>query len=233
MIFLHQVHRHYRMGPTVVRALDGVDVRVDSGEFVAITGPSGSGKTTLMNIIGCLDQPDSGEYHLNGDAVEDLSPDRLARVRNRSIGFVFQNFNLLPRLTALENVEVPLVYGEMPRTERHERARLMLERVGLGDRADHRPNELSGGQRQRVAIARALATNPAILLADEPTGALDSTTGEEVMELFQDLNREGATIVLVTHEQAIAAHANRAIHILDGRVVNGEDRSRTDREVIP
>lgn len=233
MIFLHQVHRHYRMGPTVVRALDGVDVRVDSGEFVAITGPSGSGKTTLMNIIGCLDQPDSGEYHLNGDAVEDLSPDRLARVRNRSIGFVFQNFNLLPRLTALENVEVPLVYGEMPRTERHERARLMLERVGLGDRADHRPNELSGGQRQRVAIARALATNPAILLADEPTGALDSTTGEEVMELFQDLNREGATIVLVTHEQAIAAHASRAIHILDGRVVNGEDRSRTDREVIP
>jgi putative ABC transport system ATP-binding protein len=221
MIVLSEVHRHYRMGPTIVRALDGVTVGVDAGEFVAITGPSGSGKTTLMNIIGCLDQPDSGEYHLNGEAVEDLSPDRLARVRNRSIGFVFQNFNLLPRLTALENVEVPLVYGGMPRSERHRRSRLMLERVGLAERADHRPNELSGGQRQRVAIARALATDPAILLADEPTGALDTHTGEEVMELFQELNREGATIVLVTHEPDIAAHASRAIHILDGRVVNG------------
>lgn len=218
MIALKEVHRHYHMGPTVVRALDGVSVEVEQGEFVAVTGPSGSGKSTLMNIIGCLDQPDSGSYHLNGDAVEDLIPDRLADVRNRSIGFVFQNFNLLPRLTALENVEVPLVYGGMARRERHRRARLMLERVGLADRGGHRPNELSGGQRQRVAIARALATDPAILLADEPTGALDSRTGEEVMELFQELNREGATIVLVTHEADVAAHARRTIHILDGKV---------------
>ncbi|TVR70353.1 MAG: ABC transporter ATP-binding protein [Spirochaetaceae bacterium] len=218
MIALKEVHRHYHMGPTVVRALDGVSVEVEQGEFVAVTGPSGSGKSTLMNIIGCLDQPDSGSYHLNGDAVEDLIPDRLADVRNRSIGFVFQNFNLLPRLTALENVEVPLVYGGMARRERHRRARLMLERVGLADRSGHRPNELSGGQRQRVAIARALATDPAILLADEPTGALDSRTGEEVMELFQELNREGATIVLVTHEADVAAHARRTIHILDGKV---------------
>ena len=218
MIALKEVHRHYRMGPTVVRALDGVNVQVEKGEFVAVTGPSGSGKSTLMNIIGCLDQPDSGTYHLNGDAVEDLVPDRLAEVRNRSIGFIFQNFNLLPRLTALENVEVPLVYGGMTWRERHERARLMLERVGLAERAGHRPNELSGGQRQRVAIARALATDPAILLADEPTGALDSRTGEDVMELFQQLNREGATIVLVTHEADVAAHARRTIHILDGKV---------------
>lgn len=218
MIALKDVHRHYHMGPTVVRALDGVNVQVEKGEFVAVTGPSGSGKSTLMNIIGCLDQPDNGTYHLNGEAVEDLGADRLAKVRNRSIGFVFQNFNLLPRLTALENVEVPLVYGGMSRQERHERARLMLKRVGLAERASHRPNELSGGQRQRVAIARALATDPAILLADEPTGALDSRTGEEVMQLFQELNREGATIVLVTHEADVAAHAQRAIHILDGKV---------------
>ena len=218
MILLDEIHRHYQMGPTIVRALDGVSVRVEEGEFVAVTGPSGSGKSTLMNIIGCLDQPDSGTYLLNQEAVEDLSPDRLAQVRNRSIGFVFQNFNLLPRLTALENVEVPLVYGGMTRTDRHQRALDMLERVGLADRARHRPNELSGGQRQRVAIARALATDPAILLADEPTGALDTHTGEEVMELFQELNREGATIVLVTHEAVVAAHAARTIHILDGKV---------------
>lgn len=220
MIILNDVHRHYQMGPTIVRALDGVSVQVDEGDFVAVTGPSGSGKSTLMNIIGCLDQPDGGTYRLNGEAVEDLVPDRLADVRNRSIGFVFQNFNLLPRLSALENVEVPLVYGGMPRNERHRRARLMLERVGLGDRARHRPNELSGGQRQRVAIARALSTDPAILLADEPTGALDTHTGEEVMALFKELNREGATIVLVTHEADVAAHARRTIHILDGKVVN-------------
>lgn len=228
MILLNDVHRHYQMGPTIVRALDGVSVRVDRGEFVAVTGPSGSGKSTLMNIIGCLDQPDSGTYRLDEEAVEDLTPDRLAQVRNRSIGFVFQNFNLLPRLTALENVEVPLVYGGMSRSTRHERALEMLERVGLADRAGHRPNELSGGQRQRVAIARALATDPAILLADEPTGALDTHTGEEVMELFQQLNREGATIVLVTHEAVVAAHASRTIHILDGKVVN--DHTPMNRE---
>ncbi len=228
MIVLNEVHRHYRMGPTTVHALDGVSIRIDAGEYVAITGPSGSGKSTLMNVVGCLDRPDSGEYHLNGEAVESLSGDRLAAVRNRSIGFVFQNFNLLPRLTALENVEVPLVYGRIPRNERRKRARQMLDRVGLADRAGHRPNELSGGQRQRVAIARALATDPAIILADEPTGALDTRTGEEVMELFGELNREGASIVMVTHEPHIAAHATRTIHILDGRVGNGEALSREE-----
>lgn len=219
MIYLEEVHRHYRMGPTIVKALDGVSVTVEQGEFVSVTGPSGSGKSTLMNIIGCLDQPDMGRYVLNGDAVEALESNELAAVRNRSIGFVFQTFNLLPRMTALENVEVPLVYGGMHRRERHERSREMLERVGLLDRANHRPNELSGGQRQRVAIARALATDPAILLADEPTGALDTRTGEEVIALFQELHRDGATIVLVTHEPEIAARARRSIHIRDGRVV--------------
>lgn len=224
MILLETVHRHYRMGPTVVKALDGVTVRVEQGEFVAVTGPSGSGKSTLMNIIGCLDQPDQGRYVLDGEAVESLGADRLAAVRNRAIGFVFQTFNLLPRMTALENVEVPLVYGGMPRRERHRQALKMLDRVGLADRATHRPNELSGGQRQRVAIARALATSPKILLADEPTGALDTRTGDEVMELFGDLHREGATIILVTHEPEVAARAHRAIHIRDGQVVTGEER---------
>lgn len=223
MIELTHVSRQYQMGPTLIKALDDVSITVEAGEFVAVTGPSGSGKSTLMNIIGCLDQPDQGTYTLNGEPLETLAPDRLAEVRNRSIGFIFQTFNLLPRMTALENVEVPLVYGGMPQRERNERAQEMLERVGLADRSHHRPNELSGGQRQRVAIARALATQPVILLADEPTGALDTRTGEEVMVLFEQLHQEGATIVMVTHEAEVAERAHRAILIRDGRVVERGD----------
>lgn len=222
MIDLNQIHRHYRMGPATIHALDGVSIRVSAGEFVAITGPSGSGKSTLMNIVGCLDQPTSGSYHLNGNAVEKMTSNQLAATRNRSIGFVFQNFNLLPRMTALENVEVPLIYGGMTRRARHRRALEMLTRVGLSDRDGHRPNELSGGQRQRVAIARALATKPAIVLADEPTGALDTRTGEDVMALFSSLSDEGVTIVLVTHESEVAAHARRILHIRDGLVASDE-----------
>lgn len=223
MIELTHVSRQYQMGPTLIKALDDVSITVEAGEFVAVTGPSGSGKSTLMNIIGCLDQPDRGTYTLNGEPLETLGPDRLAEVRNRSIGFIFQTFNLLPRMTALENVEVPLVYGGMRQRERNERAQEMLERVGLADRSHHRPNELSGGQRQRVAIARALATQPVILLADEPTGALDTRTGEEVMVLFEQLHQEGATIVMVTHEAEVAERAHRAILIRDGRVVERGD----------
>ena len=223
MIDLARVSRQYQMGPTLIKALDDVTVTVKAGEFVAVTGPSGSGKSTLMNIIGCLDQPDAGTYTLNGEPLETLGANRLAEVRNRSIGFIFQTFNLLPRMTALENVEVPLVYGGMRQRERNERAREMLERVGLADRAHHRPNELSGGQRQRVAIARALATQPVILLADEPTGALDTRTGEEVLALFEQLHEEGATIVMVTHEAEVAERAHRSILIRDGRVVDSGD----------
>lgn len=219
MIELHDVTKEYQMGDTVVAALRGVTTTIAEGEFVSIIGPSGSGKSTMMNLIGCLDTPSSGRYILNGEAVEKLSADRLAEVRNSTIGFVFQTFNLLPRLNALENVEVPLVYSGVPRAERRERAMAMLERVGLPDRARHKPNELSGGQRQRVAIARALAGNPAVLLADEPTGALDSATGEEIMQLFHTLHREGSTIVLVTHEHELALRAERRIRIHDGEVV--------------
>src|SRR6059036_4216836 len=214
------------MGSENVRALRGVSVQIQQNEYVAVMGPSGSGKSTLMNLIGCLDTPTSGEYWLNGQNVSDLADDELARIRNKEIGFVFQTFNLLPRADALHNVELPLVYAGLGSRERRERAARSLQQVGLGDRMDHRPNELSGGQRQRVAIARALVNAPSILLADEPTGNLDSATGNEIMALFQELHDSGQTIVLVTHEHDIAAHARREIHLLDGRVERDE---RTER----
>ncbi|MGH7607251.1 MAG: ABC transporter ATP-binding protein [Gemmatimonadales bacterium] len=214
------------MGAEVVHALRGVDIQIKRNEFVACMGPSGSGKSTLMNLIGCLDTPTSGEYWLNGQQVSDLSDDQLARIRNKEIGFVFQTFNLLPRADALHNVELPLIYAGMPARERRERAARALTQVGLGDRMDHRPTELSGGQRQRVAVARALVNEPSILLADEPTGNLDSATGNEIMALFEELHRSGQTIVLVTHEHDIAAHARRQIHLLDGRIARDERMER-------
>ena len=211
------------MGAETVHALRGVDLRVERNEFVAVMGPSGSGKSTFMNMIGCLDTPTSGTYALNGQAVAGLDDDALAEIRNREIGFVFQSFNLLPRASALENVALPLVYADMPKRERRERAAEMLERVGLGARMDHRPNELSGGQRQRVAIARALATRPALLLADEPTGALDTRTGEEILALFAELHAAGQTVMMVTHEPDVAAHAHRVVVLRDG-VIETDDR---------
>jgi putative ABC transport system ATP-binding protein len=220
LIEIRDLVKVYEMGNVQVRALDGVSVGVDRGEFLAIMGPSGSGKSTLMNLIGCLDTPTSGTYRLNNQEVSSLDDDELARIRNREIGFVFQTFNLLSRTSALENVEVPLVYAGMPRQERHRRAREVLEQVGLGDRMHHQPSELSGGQRQRVAVARALVNRPSILLADEPTGNLDSRTGEEIMVLFDELNRNGNTIVLVTHEEDIARHARRVVRLRDGKVVD-------------
>jgi putative ABC transport system ATP-binding protein len=202
----------------VVQALRGVDLEIRRNEYVAIMGPSGSGKSTLMNVIGCLDTPTGGEYWLSGQEVSRMGDDALARVRNREIGFVFQTFNLLPRATALHNVELPLVYAGTSARERRARAEEALARVGLGDRMHHRPNELSGGQRQRVAIARALVNRPAILLADEPTGNLDSSTSDEIMRVFEDLHRDGQTLVMVTHEPDIAAHAARVVVLRDGRV---------------
>jgi putative ABC transport system ATP-binding protein len=210
--------RDYVMGAEVVHALRGVDLVIRRNEYVAIMGPSGSGKSTMMNVIGCLDTPSAGEYWLNGHRVSELSDDALARIRNKEIGFVFQTFNLLPRATALHNVELPLVYAGIGGRERREKATESLRRVGLADRMHHRPNELSGGQRQRVAIARALVNSPSILLADEPTGNLDSATSSEIMALFDALHAEGQTIVLVTHEHDIAAHARRQVHLRDGRV---------------
>ena len=214
------LHKTYEMGDTIVHALEGVSLEIASGELVAVMGPSGSGKSTFMNLVGCLDRPTSGEYELAGEPVARLSGDELAAIRNRRIGFVFQQFNLLPRTSALENVELPLLYTGMPRAERQARARRRLEQVGLGDRLDHHPRQLSGGQQQRVAIARALVNDPVLILADEPTGALDSRTSLEVMALLQQLNREGITVVLVTHEQDIADFARRIITFHDGRVAS-------------
>jgi putative ABC transport system ATP-binding protein len=218
IILTHKLAREYDMGSEVVRALRGVDVQIRRNEYVAVMGPSGSGKSTLMNLIGCLDTPTMGEYWLNAQKVSDLSDDELARIRNKEIGFVFQTFNLLPRASALHNVELPLIYAGIGARGRHERATTALTRVGLGDRMDHKPNELSGGQRQRVAIARALVNDPSILLADEPTGNLDSTTSQEIMGVFAELHRQGQTIVMVTHEADIAAHAARVVTLRDGLV---------------
>ena len=216
------LERYYQLGSETVRALRGVDLDIRRNEYVAVMGPSGSGKSTLMNLIGCLDSPTAGEYLLNGQLVSGMSDDALAKVRNREIGFVFQTFNLLPRSSALENVELPLIYAGVPRPERRERARKALEEVELADRIDHRPNELSGGQRQRVAIARALVTNPSILLADEPTGNLDSKTSDDIMALFDRLHDAGQTIIMVTHEHDIAARAARLVTLRDGRIASDE-----------
>jgi putative ABC transport system ATP-binding protein len=214
----------YVMGAEEVHALRGVSFEVDRGEYLAIMGPSGSGKSTLMNLIGCLDTPSMGQYILNGKLVSEMDDDELAYIRNKEIGFVFQTFNLLPRATALHNVELPLIYNGTPKAQRIEMAKRALERVDLANRMDHRPNELSGGQRQRVAIARALVNHPSIILADEPTGNLDSQTSQEIMALFDELHRQGNTIILVTHEHDIAEHAHRALHILDGRINRDERR---------
>jgi putative ABC transport system ATP-binding protein len=219
MIELHGIVKRYVLGDETVLALAGVDLFVGRNEYVALTGPSGSGKSTLMNIIGCLDSPSEGRYVLNGRDTSSLSEDELAAVRNREIGFVFQSFHLLPRQSALQNVMQPLVYRRMPPAERRERAAEALRKVGLGERLDHRPNQLSGGQRQRVAVARALVGEPSILLADEPTGNLDSRTSAEIMALFDALHAQGQTVVVVTHEPDIAAHCRRTIRVLDGRIV--------------
>ncbi len=223
VIVTRNLHRHYDMGGEIIRALRGASMAIRRNEYVAIMGPSGSGKSTFMNVIGCLDTPNEGEYWLNGQLVSRMKDDELARVRNKEIGFVFQTFNLLPRATALHNVELPLVYAGVPSDERKRRATEALERVALGERLHHRPNELSGGQRQRVAIARALVNNPSILLADEPTGNLDSSTSTEIMKVFEELASSGQTVIMVTHEPDIAAHARRVVILRDG-VVESDER---------
>ena len=225
VILTHKLTRDYDMGSEIVRALRGVDIQIRRNEYVAVMGPSGSGKSTLMNLIGCLDTPTAGEYWLNGQKVSDLVDDDLARIRNKEIGFVFQTFNLLPRASALHNVELPLIYAGIGSRGRRERAAEALTRVGLGDRMDHKPNELSGGQRQRVAIARALVNDPSILLADEPTGNLDSTTSQEIMEVFGALHDQGQTVVMVTHEADIAAHAARVVTLRDGLVATDQRKA--------
>jgi putative ABC transport system ATP-binding protein len=225
IIHTEDLWRTYQMGSEEIHALRGISFEIQKGEYVAVMGPSGSGKSTLMNLIGCLDTPTKGRYVLRGKVVSEMNDDELAAVRNREIGFVFQTFNLLPRATALHNVELPLVYAGIPKEKRIEMAKRALEMVDLGDRMTHKPNELSGGQRQRVAVARALVMNPSILLADEPTGNLDSATGEEIMRLFERLHAEGNTIILVTHERDIADHAHRTIHIRDGKIEKDEARA--------
>jgi putative ABC transport system ATP-binding protein len=232
LIEMRDLEKTYTVGEEKVRALRGVTFSIDRGEYVAIMGPSGSGKSTLMNLIGCLDTPTGGEYLLNGTQVQSMTDDDLARIRNREIGFVFQTFNLLARTSALAQVELPLVYSGLPKKERRERAEKALERVGLSDRAHHNPNELSGGQRQRVAIARALVTGPSLLLADEPTGNLDSATGEDIMRLFRELNDQGNAIILVTHEEDIAAHARRIIRIRDGRISDDRPNDSSRAELV-
>src|SRR5436189_4159803 len=222
VIDIENITKDYVMGEETVRALRGVSLQIHRNEYLAVMGPSGSGKSTLMNMLGCLDTPTSGHYEFNGRNVAEMDDDELAAIRNREIGFVFQTFNLLPRATSLRNVELPLIYAGMDRESREERATQALTDVGLGDRIQHKPNELSGGQRQRVAIARALVNNPSIILADEPTGNLDSKTGEEIMALLEDLYQRGHTIILVTHERDIAAHARRTIHLRDGVVESDE-----------
>ena len=225
LIELRGVRKTYRMGQEVIHALDGVDLDVEAGEYMAIMGASGSGKSTMMNLLGCLDTPTEGVYRLDGVEVSSLNDEELAGIRNRKIGFVFQTFNLLSRTDALRNVELPLVYSGLKRSERREAARRALEQVGLGDRVDHRPSELSGGQRQRVAIARALVNNPSILLADEPTGNLDTATSVEIMELFDRLHADGNTVLLVTHEDDIAAHTRRVITLRDGQIISDVNHS--------
>jgi len=232
VIVTRGIRRDYDMGGEVVHALRGVDLAIRRNEYVAIMGPSGSGKSTLMNIVGCLDTPNAGEYWLNGELVSRMKDDELARVRNREIGFVFQTFNLLPRATALHNVELPLVYAGVSSAERKRRAKEALEKVQLDNRMDHRPNELSGGQRQRVAIARALINNPAILLADEPTGNLDSQTSDEIMRVFEGLASGGQTVIMVTHEPDIAAHARRVVVLRDGRISSDERREQFVSKVM-
>lgn len=237
IINLKNITKIYQMGDTQVHALAGVSLQIAKNEYVAIMGPSGSGKSTLMNILGCLDTPTSGIYEFNGVNVSEMNDNQLARIRNKEIGFVFQTFNLLARSDALHNVELPLIYGGYPAAERKERAREALRRVGLEERMHHKPNELSGGQRQRVAIARALVTHPSIILADEPTGNLDTKTGEEIMQLFEELHDEGNTIILVTHEEYIAEHADRIIRIRDGKIerdekVKNRKRLRSNASVL-
>ena len=222
LIRTRQLVKIYRMGESEIHALDRVSVDIDKGEFVAVMGPSGSGKSTFMNVLGCLDRPTSGDYVLDARNIAELAGDELAAVRNRNIGFVFQQFNLLPRTPAVENVELPLVYAGLSKKQRHQKAQAMLQRVGLGERSHHHPAQLSGGQQQRVAIARALVTEPLLILADEPTGALDSRTSLEIMGLLQELNRQGMTVVLVTHEPDIARYAGRILGFRDGRVVQDE-----------
>ena len=218
LISLQSIKRHYEVGDELVRALDGVDLNINHNEYISIMGPSGSGKSTLMNMIGCLDTPSAGTYEFAGELVHDMDDNQLASIRNRKIGFVFQTFNLLPKATALHNVEVPLIYSNIPKDQRIEKAIKALTEVGLQDRMYHRPNELSGGQRQRVAIARALVNDPSIILADEPTGNLDSKSGDEIMNILDSLYSRGNTIILVTHEEYIAKHAHRIINIFDGKI---------------
>lgn len=222
MLEIQNLKKIYQMGEIRVEALKGVSFRIERGEFVAIMGPSGSGKSTLMHLLGCLDQPTEGTYWLEGENIASISENRLAEIRNLRIGFVFQQFNLLPRMSIIKNVEVPLIYAGVSSSKRNAQAREALERVGLGHRLHHKPNEISGGQKQRVAIARALVNNPSIILADEPTGNLDTKTGEEIMEIFHNLNRQGHTIILVTHEDEIAQHAERVISLRDGEILSDE-----------
>ena len=222
IIHMDRIRKIYDTGKVKVEALKGIDLSIGKGEFVAIVGPSGSGKSTLMNLIGCLDTPTDGLFELAGEQVSDLTRDQLADIRNRKVGFIFQNFNLLPHISASENVELPMLFGGVPVRERRDRARKLLEAVGLGDRTDHKPTELSGGQMQRVAIARALAMEPAILLADEPTGNLDSSSGGDIMTLFAELWNQGSTLVIITHDQALATRASRVVEIHDGRITRDE-----------